>query len=150
MTGLGVATYPGGDRYEGNFAKGKREGQGKLTYATGEVAEGMWRAGILVAAPPEVSAVAPTATAPVTEDAPAAPGAVAAPVSPEVPAAPVEAEGVDSAPSLSGNAAAQAASTAGVEAPAEAAPVVPSPWDGTPSVAPGPSEVKPLPRPARN
>ena len=44
------------------FKAGRREGQGTLTYASGEVATGVWQNGVLTAppeAPPEAPAVAP-------------------------------------------------------------------------------------------
>ena len=47
MDGTGTATYANGDVYEGEFAAGKRQGEGVLRYAAGEVAEGVWENGIL-------------------------------------------------------------------------------------------------------
>ena len=35
-TGKGVAVYPNGDIYDGDFVDGVREGKGKYTYAGGE------------------------------------------------------------------------------------------------------------------
>jgi MORN repeat len=69
-----VATYPEGDVYEGLFKAGKREGQGKLTYASGEVAEGVWQNGILTA-PPEAPADGEAPAAPAEGTAPAEPAA---------------------------------------------------------------------------
>ena len=59
------------------FKAGKREGQGKLTYASGEVAEGICQTGILTA-PPE----APTEAAPAEGEAPVAPAEGTAPAEP--------------------------------------------------------------------
>ena len=39
---------PTGDIYDGALVDGKREGQGVLTYATGEILKGQWRNGVLV------------------------------------------------------------------------------------------------------
>lgn len=36
FTGKGVATYPNGDIYDGEFLNGVRHGKGKYTYGTGE------------------------------------------------------------------------------------------------------------------
>ncbi|MBF21427.1 MAG: 2-isopropylmalate synthase, partial [Marinovum sp.] len=45
----GVATYANGDVYEGNFVKGKRQGEGTITFATGQEQTGEWKNGALVA-----------------------------------------------------------------------------------------------------
>ena len=56
-----------GDVYEGTFVAGKRQGQGTMRYATGEVAEGNWSDGTLTANPPapapDASGSAPSGTA---------------------------------------------------------------------------------------
>ena len=54
------------------FKAGRREGQGKLTYASGEVAEGGWQNGILTA-PPEAPAETETPAASTEGEAPAEP-----------------------------------------------------------------------------
>ncbi len=36
FTGKGVATYPNGDVYDGEFSQGVRQGKGKYTYGQGE------------------------------------------------------------------------------------------------------------------
>ena len=41
-TGIGTANYTNGDKYEGDFLKGRRHGQGVLTYANGDKYEGEW------------------------------------------------------------------------------------------------------------
>lgn len=43
--GLGVEYYEKGDKYEGNFKNGKREGVGTYTFANGEVWKGFWKEG---------------------------------------------------------------------------------------------------------
>ena len=40
-TGEGVIHYPNGDKYEGNFVVGKRQGRGKYTFADSSVYEGV-------------------------------------------------------------------------------------------------------------
>ena len=46
-TGYGKERRPGGDVYEGYFNKrGLKEGQGRMTYATGDVFEGTWMNGV--------------------------------------------------------------------------------------------------------
>ncbi len=52
---------------KGAFVKGKRQGKGKLTYASGEVAEGEWLAGVLVAPPEPAEAPAEAPTEATTE-----------------------------------------------------------------------------------
>ncbi len=42
-----MATYLNGDVYEGNFLRGKRQGNGTMRYATGEEASGNWTDGAL-------------------------------------------------------------------------------------------------------
>ena len=67
IDGTGIATYPNGDVYEGNFTAGKRQGQGTMRYATGEVATGTWTDGALKEAAPvpaEGTATPPATTAP--------------------------------------------------------------------------------------
>ena len=39
-TGYGIADYPNGDKYEGPFVNGVREGKGKYTYANQDYYEG--------------------------------------------------------------------------------------------------------------
>lgn len=47
ISGQGKATYANGDIYEGLFVQGKRQGAGTMTYATGETASGEWDNGAL-------------------------------------------------------------------------------------------------------
>ena len=54
------------------FKAGKRSGQGKMTYTTGQVAEGIWQDGILTAPPagtPEAPADGAAPAEPPTEPA---------------------------------------------------------------------------------
>ena len=45
--GKGMEIYSNGDRYEGDFSKGRPEGKGKRVWAaTGEVYEGEWYQGM--------------------------------------------------------------------------------------------------------
>jgi hypothetical protein len=48
IDGMGVATYANGDVYEGMFVRGKRQGNGKIRYATGEERTGDWDNGALI------------------------------------------------------------------------------------------------------
>lgn len=41
--GHGVAINQEGDKFEGNFHKDLKDGQGKLTFADGRVIEGIWK-----------------------------------------------------------------------------------------------------------
>jgi len=72
IEGVGKATYPGGDTYEGAFVAGKREGQGKLTYKAGQVSDGVWKNGMLTAPTPAAPAEG-TVTPPADGTAPATP-----------------------------------------------------------------------------
>jgi hypothetical protein len=47
IQGKGVATYPSGDVYVGMFVDGVRQGEGTLTYASGE---SIWHQTAMVAA----------------------------------------------------------------------------------------------------
>ncbi|KAJ1493043.1 hypothetical protein T484DRAFT_1769566 [Baffinella frigidus] len=38
----GTATYLNGDRYDGEWAAGKRSGLGRYTHGSGDVYEGLW------------------------------------------------------------------------------------------------------------
>jgi len=38
----GTAAYTNGDKYDGEFAKGRRHGQGIMTYKNGDIYEGCW------------------------------------------------------------------------------------------------------------
>jgi hypothetical protein len=40
--GSGVEIYSDGNRYEGMFKQGKRNGEGTYYYATGEIYKGGW------------------------------------------------------------------------------------------------------------
>ena len=45
FSGKGIAVYPNGDIYDGEFVDGVRQGKGKYTYGTGENPdkyEGLW------------------------------------------------------------------------------------------------------------
>lgn len=42
----GKQVFKDGSTFEGNFLKGVREGQGKLTHADGTVQEGVWVNGV--------------------------------------------------------------------------------------------------------
>jgi hypothetical protein len=39
-TGKGVATYPNGDTYEGDYVDGRRTGKGRYTFANGDKYDG--------------------------------------------------------------------------------------------------------------
>jgi len=43
-TGQGKASYPNGDKYEGGYLEGTRQGPGTYTYANGDVFEGTYEA----------------------------------------------------------------------------------------------------------
>jgi hypothetical protein len=43
---MGVATYSNGDVYEGMFVNGRRQGEGVMRYASGEVLETEWEDGL--------------------------------------------------------------------------------------------------------
>jgi hypothetical protein len=43
---FGTYTFPGGDKYVGEFRANKRNGQGTLTYADGRTNEGIWNGGV--------------------------------------------------------------------------------------------------------
>ena len=45
MSGKGIAVYANGDRYDGYFLNGKREGKGVMTFQDGEVIDAVWEAG---------------------------------------------------------------------------------------------------------
>jgi len=47
ISGQGRATYANGDVYEGLFERGKRQGAGTMTYASGTAETGDWNNGIL-------------------------------------------------------------------------------------------------------
>ena len=42
-------TYSNGDVYEGQFVKGKRQGEGTIKFSSGKEATGEWQNGALVA-----------------------------------------------------------------------------------------------------
>lgn len=42
-TGYGIADYPSGDKYEGTFVNGVRDGKGKYTYANQDYYEGEFK-----------------------------------------------------------------------------------------------------------
>lgn len=46
MHGFGVYLWKNGDRYEGNYQNGVKEGIGKYFYASGPVYEGAWAQGV--------------------------------------------------------------------------------------------------------
>ncbi len=46
--GVGSFIYDNGDTYEGNFSKGKINGQGKMQYKSGDVYAGEWEDGIRI------------------------------------------------------------------------------------------------------
>ncbi|MEL6265565.1 MAG: hypothetical protein AAFR52_07940, partial [Pseudomonadota bacterium] len=43
--GEGIATYPNGDEYRGNFIRGRQHGFGIMAYSNGTVYEGCWEEG---------------------------------------------------------------------------------------------------------
>ena len=43
MEGRGIAEYPGGQKYEGLWANGRREGRGTIYFVNGAVYEGRFR-----------------------------------------------------------------------------------------------------------
>lgn len=43
--GFGTEKYKNGDKYEGQFANGKRDGEGTYTKANGEITKGFWKEG---------------------------------------------------------------------------------------------------------
>ena len=42
FNGKGSATYTNGDKYDGDFVKGRRHGAGTMTYSNGDTYEGQW------------------------------------------------------------------------------------------------------------
>ena len=45
MSGKGIAIYANGDRYEGYFLNGKREGKGVMTFQDGKIIDAIWKDG---------------------------------------------------------------------------------------------------------
>ena len=45
MSGKGIATYANGDKYEGYFLNGKREGKGVMKFQDGKVIDTIWKNG---------------------------------------------------------------------------------------------------------
>ena len=43
--GIGIVSYPDGDKYIGEWKDGKYHGQGTLTYYHGAIIYGIWRSG---------------------------------------------------------------------------------------------------------
>jgi hypothetical protein len=52
LDGPGVEVLPGGERYQGTFRAGKRQGYGQLVGADGKVQSGRWEDGKLVESVP--------------------------------------------------------------------------------------------------
>ena len=46
ITGLKIKTYHNGDKYEGQFINGKRQGKGKYIYKNGDIYEGDFNQGL--------------------------------------------------------------------------------------------------------
>lgn len=55
--GAGIINYGNGNRYEGDFRYGKRHGFGTMTYPSGKAEGGAWEADELVAADPNIKRV---------------------------------------------------------------------------------------------